>query len=760
MRGWRIICWAWVWGLVVAVWPLSTFAEGQLTLEMEAGWQGEYKGEFVPIKVKVSNRGPAVSGEVTLEPSEAALRSPEVAVAPIPRTKVELSAGVTKAFTMVAPGNLARSDTNIVLRSGQKVLASIPFTGQRLGDKTVTIGVLTDEAQTVTEWGKLLGKGIQGKNMRFYPLEGSTFPEQWAEWSGLNLIIVHQLHKETLTPAQGKVLQQWVANGGTLILNDGGPASSLAALDPVLPVTVGAGVQKVQAGDGLARYGPAVEQPIAVKESTLKPDGQLIAQSGSLPLLAKKEVGSGQVVYAGMDLLAPELSAWTAGTSLWTGEWAARDWDQRLLDLKSTGFGNAWGVKQALKQMPQLQLARVSQLLVWFALYLILVGPVIIYVLRKRGKVEWAWLILPAVGLVMTGALYLYGIQVRGHAVLVHHLGFVTPDAAGHAHVKGASALLSQERNDYEVKAKGNDGFIWPETEPAFGTQEKEKSYLSSGPVNQILFDNVSQWSTRDWTFDQVVSLGGNLTGHVVYKKGAWEGEVTNHTRYPLKRVAVMIGSRVHRVGDLKPDESRQFRVPVPHSLARGFINGQPFGYQEKDREYHMLMSYGDFFSTKAEALDVIGWLEEPLVKVEVSGHATSEASLYLVDGAMRLEPDEQGVWQAPAGVVPGRVVRASEPVFEEPNGGIHAVNNNAEVEVEYALPKDLAQVDQLSIKGTAPAQVYDWQANQWKPLADVKPATFTLFLSPDQRLRLKLDVQAHQSVIKPNLELTGRVKR
>lgn len=757
MRGRSIICGGLVWGLLIAIWPVAAGAEERLTLDMEAGWQGEYKGAFVPIQVNVTNRGANVTADVTVEPSEKARSNSDIAVAPIPKRTVELPAGATRSFTLVAPANLARPDTKILLRSGQKVLASTPFIGRPIGNNTTSTGVLTDQAQAVAEWDQLLGRGAQNKNMRIYPLNIAAFPEQWIEWSGLDLIIVHAFNKVKFTPKQINVLQQWIANGGTLLVNDGGSLTSSKELDRLLPVTVGTEVAKVQAKSELARFGPMVEQPVTVKQSTLKPDGLLIAQNGSLPLLAKKEVGNGQVVYAGMNLLAPELRQWTAETFLWVREWGVRDGNQRLNDIKNVGTDHLWEMKEALKHFPQLQPIRISHFVVWFAIYLLFVGPLALYFLRKRGRMEWAWLVLPTAGLAMTGAVYLYGIHIRGDAVLVHNLGFVTTDRTGYAHVKGISALLSQERNDYEVEA---DGMIWPETSETYSVQEKEKTELSSGAVNRIRFENVSQWSMRAWNFDHVVSLGGDLSGYAIYKEGVWEGEVTNRTRYPLKRVAVMIGTSSQQVGALQPHESKRFRVQAQERVVPSF-NGEPsWGYQESTREHRMLNGYANHPSGWMETLDVIGWLEEPLMKAEIRGHRTSEASLYLVDGSMSLEPDEQGVWKIPSGILSGRIIWSSEPVFEEWNGKIHGMDNNAEVELEFALPKEMGKIETLHVREAAETQVYDWQANEWKPLTDLKPALYPRFVSPAQRLRLKLIVPAHQLVDQPNLELRGRVKR
>ncbi|WP_089970910.1 DUF7408 domain-containing protein [Lihuaxuella thermophila] len=754
-RNWLLLLIA-GWMLVLPAGQLEA-APQKVDIRVEPGWKGEYKGEFVPVRIQLSASG-NVSGEVSVElPNQKWSQQKPVAY---PLEKVELPAGSTKEITLIVPNQLARPDAVIVFKSGQVLMGSQIMGGKRLGNNDLTIGILSDDPQSAAPFHKAVGSGTKNKSIHTYPLNAKEIPSQGRALSGFDVLIINRLASESLTPAQIRAIHLWVSQGGKLLIGGGNQASaSVRGLESLLPVELTGKTVSVSDLSSLSLWATPPQGPLTISQSKLKEGSRLLAAGGGEVLLAQRDLGQGKIYYAGYDLATESLIDWPGNEKLWGQEVLFVGLGQNHPQGRIGGaFEDLWGLKTALNQMPHFRLPSISTLIVVFALYLLLVGPVIYWIFARMKKHEWNWLAVPVIGILTAMGLFLYGNHLRGNAVLVHNIGIVHADDHGGASIHGATAMVSQEADDYVLQAA--DGFLWPLELESFSPKADGGHGVSFQNGASIQYKNVPQWSKRDAYVEQVAQIGGELTGTITRQNHQLIGEVKNGTRLKLKQVQVMMGSRALLIGDLAPGAVKRFTAPDSMNWQTR-LRPEQMGLKDRELELYRQFLFNPALMPVSN-LDVIGWTEEPLLHVRVKGRKINESNLYLVKGIMRMEADASGKLMLPFGVIPSRVIESTDRIYGDGYTETIAMENSGTITFEYALDSyRFAQIDRLDVQSAGRTEeIYDWKSGEWKPVSAMNPKSPSSYLSPDHRVRIRIQIQAHQMSGKPMIAVEGRVKK
>jgi hypothetical protein len=764
--GWNTIRRWMAWLMITAVscvfvpgWAAAQ--PGAVQLQAAPGWGGEYKGDFVPVKVKIKNLGGAVSGKVTVRlPQNVRWGVKPVAFPVVP---VELASGTEKQVTLVLSKYLARSDVRVAFVSDNQVLAEVPMGGKRLSAADKAIGVLSEDPQAASRLAGMIAGA--DPRIRTYPLRAQDLPESGRALTGLDVLVVHRLQTESVTSAQAEAIRQWVYSGGTLLVSGFGGAGAVKELESLLPVRPEPGEIRVNDLSALSVWGKPPSGSIMAVRSQEAEGGEILAAGDGAVLLAKRPFGSGKVLFAGYDLFDPAVSGWEGNRKLWREQLFPAE-HPMYDDPNSMGvFGDIWGMMNALNQMPNLKLPEIDLLVILFLLYAVAVGPVLFWILSRGKKQEWNWLLVPMAGILVSGGLFVYGKQLRGDKVLVHQLGTVEPADGGTAMVRGMAAVLSQESGDYEVTLK--DAFAWP-VDPGNNVGPSRDQTIKEVAVSRdalIRFPDVPQWSKRELYLERMADLGGNLEGKVRTEGRKWTGEVTNHTRYPVRKATVLFGRTVVAVGDLAPGETRKFQATMPASPGQGVFVPENLGYRYNQREFHLLYQLLiPSPPTRLDGADVFGWVDAPLADLEVKDHRVNPAGLYFLNGKVRFIPDGQGRLVIPFGAILPEVVQADAPVHDEPQTGVFFMEQGGSMILEYRLGNQpLAEIRRLEVNTFGiPGHIYDWADRKWVPVDKLDKHPAASLVSPYQRVRIRLQVPSGKGnqINKPQIQVEGSVKR
>ncbi len=556
--------WQWIVLVVVGTAVLATTThpaaaqqtEGApgITMSVRAGFDGYYhQRHIVPVQVTVANSGPSVEGVLRAEVGSAVLGDRLVYTAPISlptqsRKRVTLLLNVPNIF---GPITVELQDNNgrLLHQALSNSLSLLPSDG-------LLYGVVSDEPgkleflQRVTGWRTAASVAF---------LSPDELPETAVAWEALDILIFHDVDTAQLMARQQEALQTWLRAGGQLLLT-GGPGwqKTTAAFTDLLPVTI-SGSQSVpdlptfaaQIGEPFRDPGPYV-----IASSSLR-SGELLYHEAGLPILARQKVGRGSVYFLALDPRLAPLVDWAGAPTLWTA--VAGNVPQRL--PWQQGIQNGYSAHAAVTMLPSLALPSSVGLAAFLFLYVIAVGPVNYWVLKRRGRRELAWLTVPILVLFFSIIAYFAGFQIRGNQVILNQMSVVYGRVGGEpARVQSLFSLYSPGRATYDL--------VLPEDVNAYPLSRSYGPLISSGTLDAISrgsnlvlqrvrvdVSGVEAFLAETYRPGLPLMAQANLT--VSGDQFTLTAVVQNNSDVPLQNVTLIFGSRAFSLGDLPAGAQR-----------------------------------------------------------------------------------------------------------------------------------------------------------------------------------------------------------
>ena len=728
---------------------MAAGAPGQIRLEVSPGYDGVYKGDWVPVRVKISNTGGDIEGELVVRSEHIPTPAPESRL--FVAESVKVAGGTSKEVTLLLsePGFLA--DATIQFRTDGRVLAREKIEGERVADSELLIGVLSHSPILSSHINRWVGTA-DAPRAWVQLLKAEEIPEKDAGLSGLDVLVVNGIDLGSLGSSRQKAIRRWVEKGGLLVVA-GGPSfdSTLGDWRSMLPVKV-EGRTALKDLKPFSRWGkvPDLDSPLPVSRTRLADGGRSVIAAGDLPLLARRPVGTGAVVYAAYDLTAAPLAKWDGNERLW-----------REMLILGGGEGSSLRstvtfdptLEQAILLMPHLRLPSLPAVAMLFLAYALAIGPITYWILSRMNRREWAWWIIPSLGIAIALGVYTYGKVVRGDDVLVHNLAYVEAKNSGEARVLGVSGFITQEAGAYRLEGSP-EMWMWP---LFHGERNRSEVVVSGRP--SVTFHGVPHWTLRKVIVETTKSLDGELRAVARYEDGTLRGEVTNGTRLPLRDVTVDLGSRRHRVGSLAPGETRDFEtsyVPDRDGRARNDFMPEPMPAGDRD------LTREDLMRTVGTGIRVTGWTEAPVFSYEVRDHKTKAENLAQVLGRVEVMPRQKGesiLW--PRGTVPVRPLGGRSSMLRLSGGMVAEEEWKDPVLVAYDLPSAPSGWKPLRIDFApeADVEVYDWRRGKWVKaslLPEEPSGDLSSFVSSFGRVVVRME----QAGSYPSLEVEGRVVR
>ena len=431
--------------------------------------------------------------------------------------------------------------------------------------------------------------------VRVETLLPAQLPDTWFGWTAADLIVWKRPDPARLTPEQQSALTGWVISGGTLLVAlgdtwrawDGSPLGSLsgATPSPIAPTTAIFGRLAFATGVDFSDLGDPVP---AVALTPMSATPRLWADEAmTQPLLVDRRVGAGRVVTMGWDPAAGELRGRLVREDVWrelldlpasdrgeddsvgerarkpaiagppfpagavqgncgdSGEWGG---GETMTAQRAAWRGQLEGTLSTFQRANPLPLGFV---LVFGVVYLLLIGPVDYFVLRRLKRPMLTWLTFPALAIGFSlGAAALITFQKTGNTEV--RCAEVVDLFPGQQMARGSAwcAMWSSRRQDVVVQPGRGAGVVAP------GGSSATEDALSSGelrhqlePTRAGLSFRAAQWAVTTWRAGWVDTLPGGLAVTV----GDGEVLVSNRTGIDLENVRIVLQGDTWQVGSL-PD--------------------------------------------------------------------------------------------------------------------------------------------------------------------------------------------------------------
>lgn len=775
-----------------AAWPSPAIAapEDGIGIRAEIGLAGVVKeSRWTRLRITVTNgTGKELSGELQFT-----MIQPNGGYNQQFASEAQLPAGSPVVIEMTVPG-IPYNKNNNRIRFVQTKGADqvVPITEGAAYVDTFTqndtlIGVVARDPDTFN-FMPLLNQ--QGHRLKVQPISPDELPRRALQLDGLDMLLLNDTATGSWSGERVRAIRGWVQQGGTLIVAGGaGYAKTAEAFADLVPLAA-EGTSQWNNPDKLTEWGDqkALDAAAAVTVSTGKLQaGQIILADAGQILAASRTFGSGQVVYAAFDPSLAPLAAWAGSPALWSRILVGTlGQPANQMAGAAFGYGNGfWELDNAINQFPSIKQPPIGMLVLFFALYILVVAPVLFLILRAFDRREWAWWIIPIVSIACSFVIFNVGAADKNQ-MLAHSLRTVELAGNGEA-VRSATVGVFVPKGGNVRAAFESDATLMPYPDSSGGgtgnvdANETMQGVRMNGEAATAVWRDVPYWSVRKAWLQYEASPGhGQFTVSAKSVSASHlELAIRNDTPTDLTNVSIVTGGAAFPVGDLKAGESGSVALPAADLSSiyagwndyggfvfpRGAGQGDPYS-----RERGLLNGY---MNGEGRDLDE----RKPLIV----GFSKDQTSWFTVQGK-QAKSDNLTLWVQPldglaaAGkdaILPGMVQPVVTKLEMQSLGRDYPSNrlnlSQGSLEFEYPLPvlqdgsSGLASGGTLTVYpadmavGAVALSIWNESKGEWEPLPSspipVNPVDEAgAYVTSGNTIRMKIEAQARAEYAWPGI--------
>ncbi len=457
-----------------------------------------------------------------------------------------------------------------------------------------------------------LGSRKQKADQRSAHLEitdAASLPDEWIGYSGVNLVVVPTSAKSvaaSMSEPQLNALKQWVQMGGRLIVSAGADADAVIGASPALAELLPGKIDRVRmqretsniegyAGNTrtlLSAFPRDGDNSFRLPMAALKDiEGSVVLAEGlgaeRTATVIRSSLGFGHVVYLATDIDLAPLAKWTDGRrrilgrliDISLGEAQRDDNDFQFSQLTQIGFSDLTGqLRSALDQFSDISLFPFSWIAILIGAYVLLIGPVDYFLLRRFGKrFQLTWITFPLAVLAASALAYWLTQSWKGQSLGVNEVNIVDIEAeSGMLRGMAWSHIFSSSNSKYDCQLEVSKK-VFPDLDERVnltswqGLPGSNFGGMNTRRVSNTLTsyeirhdgEDVAQVSALPVSIFGSRSLNGLVYGQIeVPKKEVLTanaddmlvGIVRNPLPVPLKNCRLFFGRKYYPLESLPPD--------------------------------------------------------------------------------------------------------------------------------------------------------------------------------------------------------------
>ena len=732
-----------------------------LSVTVQVGYGNTIKlGQWMPVTVSITNSGPPLDGtlEIKAPNNFSGKGGPPGGPTAVYETPISLATGSTKHFRSYVleeqPGAISIQvvQNGRVVDSEQASVAAAP--------SGLLAAVVSDQPSTLDS---LAGIHPGGPGPSVIHLAGPDLPDSGLLLRAFDLVAIDNFSTDTLTTAQRNALVDYAMDGGSILIGTGGSWHKTVASLPssLLPMQL---TGSLALGQSTALGGLT---GVEVATGNLAGATTWLSE-GDKPLLVEKPVGHGYVSLATFDWNQGVITGWS-GTPALLRQVFVRTVIGLGASQNSGGFGGFGGpgvssvsakggtISQALVSLPSLNLPAWWLVGALIVAYVVLVGPINYFVLRKINRRALAWLTVPAIVIVTSGGAYGASVLTKGRSTQANEVSIIHTIPGWHrAYAEVYTGIFTPTRGDFNVSISGAPTLVSPINSfngPFPGTSQPGVQVDTT--TGSITLPGMTAFTMRGFATEEITTAPAMEVGaHLL--NGLLVGTVKNLSATLYTDGVVIAGNSFQKFGRLAPGATVNFSfaptiaspfngMPAFMTIYPNTLYGQGMpsanmseGEREAEAKTAILSTLpinGSSGITASAMPMVVAWSRQSSEVITIDG---SHPRLYAESGVVTTVPVSQiGRGALPVGVVAARLVDMEGDM--QAQGGPPGVTILQSGSVTYDLAPQLApgtHLDSVSISssnqfggkgilpgpsggpGTINGQVWDWSRGAWVDLA------------------------------------------
>lgn len=370
-------------------------------------------------------------------------------------TELELSAGGPKQVMLLLPVSRdGDQDLHLSLAAEAPPWDGPPIT--QVATRDTNGGALAVVVSgSDLDLGGLEGLGKAGVDTALALERPQAMPGEALALLAVDHLVLADLSWESLEAAQQEAIRRWVGLGGHLVVT-GGPsaARTLGSIPAELRPAQVLSTRQVPSLSALGALagGQAPAGPATL--ALLVPEAEaevLLSLEDGAALAVRGRYGDGRVTFLALDPFQQPLRSWDRRERLWQALAEGFPLPDTALSAPSPRAQELTDLLRAAQARQPVPVRGLAYLLL---AYVVLVGPLNYLFLRRRRRLDLAWVTIPLCSLAASGLTYAYGRYLHGGRLQIDELSLVRAvPGAGVAHVSSLVTVFAPQSRAYSLDA-------------------------------------------------------------------------------------------------------------------------------------------------------------------------------------------------------------------------------------------------------------------------------------------------------------------
>lgn len=627
--------------------PQQVEASAALHVEAEIGVENRVKREMPTfIQFTITNNGEPFSGDLVVD-AEIRYDVGSALVYPL-----DIATGETKTMTVYIDGFSDRytyttpvPDLFHFYEGGIEKGKKIKYEGDhsvnpRIFEPFVQMGLVVttkkDEVSALDRMGTYATDDVE----LFYVNDKNNayFTEDARSLSMIDFIVFDDIAVHDLTEKQQQALLQWVQQGGKIsFAPNASGANATGVFADYLPLTLADDKVSLSV-ESLNKYVAAnaqIELP-SVYKATLNEGAKDTLVLDQTTVAGAMPVGKGQVIQLTFPLNDPIMTKLSGYGRVIVDIFDINATQNYNADYLKYGFAPDWVYTNELFDTFRIN---IGLLIGGIVLYIIIIGPVLYMVLKRKDKREKMWIYVPIIAIVTSLLFFVFGARDRLFNPQIEQMAMYEVQEDGTLMGTFTNALLSNKSGDFAFQvAEGTS--VSAASSNGIGTNELHlKSYVKETADGSLLtLRNMDYWSVESMVGETVLADVGQLTSDLTLENNQLTGTITNGLPVDLQGVNILAGRDEIEIGPIKAGETVDVKQEVQKQyLAKPYYYDPYYAGQQQPQTDFTEARLERFKSSAITANDthkgpiLVGWSDVSLVPVEFEGNAKQHTISYFV---------------------------------------------------------------------------------------------------------------------------------
>lgn len=638
--------------LLLFFWSLPASA-ATIALDVELGFYGHFQvHSWTPLTVLLENRGRAVNGTLEVIVTSGSELIGDVRTITY-AMDVELPYNAKKSAAFTVRLDSFTHPLRIRLRQQDGVLAELTI-NLRDGCTTKPFVVVADEKVSPDALATF-PEAIFSTNVR-----PRFLPETWYGYDSVTMLVMNAEMLNAVNRRQFEALAAWITQGGTLVMTGGMNYGALSEsrFKELLPLQVlgSAQFQEVRAFQEFCGESLRSETPFLMLNVRI-PLAVVLVEEQETPIVLKKSVGIGQIIFLALDAQSPPFSRWRGRAAFWQ-----RIVDAHLPEKTDVPRLAPEQVLAALASHVPARLPAVSALIAFFGGYLLVVKCLFwAFSKRTERRFRFAALILAVVAL-FSASSYWFAADMLAHirqtrnGLLHLHLPQQRQMASG-AYMMG---LHATQAAPYTLDFPGQSYPVTVLSAKDAPRKPPSPFRLNETPSGQQIAGELGKWSQMFFALNASVELP--FDGRISETGDAVTLQARQLTRHAISSAYLTFRGHVYEVGDLSGEQverpCRKIAVEAATDFAPDNVmksvtaidllsrlmhgENNPNALQrdmQREIAKKLMPRLRDAYRERADVACLMGWLPKPFIHPKLQGERTPAPSLTLLTWEIPVEP-------------------------------------------------------------------------------------------------------------------------